>query len=218
MTTSLTAPPSSVAPVSLAQAPSRPSFRHVLTKKIQKVFWIYLTDIFEISRPKDLVTTEPGVWCSFSPVTLANCSRVLEFRDQSRAEEYRDKIAHDEIGFFVESGDRMVGSIWATVNATPKPICVRTYIQLEPNEALIHDIVTADNFRGMGIGPYMVTNISSVLLREHGVSKIIIDVNVRNRPSLRMMSKAGLPVKRRVLHVSALGKLVLRTTIRQFSA
>ena len=73
MTTSLTAPPSSVAPVSLAQAPSRPSFRHVLTKKIQKVFWIYLTDIFEISRPKDLVTLLP----SLAEITCAGFAAVV---------------------------------------------------------------------------------------------------------------------------------------------
>jgi hypothetical protein len=104
----------------------------------------------------------------------------------------------------------MVGSIWATVNQSTEPKVVRTYMKLMPNEALVHDIVTGKAFRGRGIGPFMVGRISSVLLNELGVRKIIIDVNVRNGPSLRMMEKAGLKANEKTLSVSAFGRLISR--------
>jgi RimJ/RimL family protein N-acetyltransferase len=107
----------------------------------------------------------------------------------------------------------MVGSIWATVNHTQVPRVVRTYMRLMPGEALIHDIVTGESFRGMGVGPFMVSRFASVLLNDYRVSQIIIDVNSRNGASLHMMDKAGLQVKEQMLYISAFGKLVLQKAV-----
>lgn len=208
----------SLAPLAATSScvPSRPSLRHVLAKRMQRLFWIYWVDVFEITSPKDFAVTDPAVPCSFVPITSTNCSRVLEFRDQSRLKEYRNKLARGEIGSFVETGNRMVAGIWATMNSASAPICVRSYMPLAHSEALIHDIVTGDDLRGMGIGPFMVAKMALVLLGEYNVSKIIIDVSVRNRASLRMMCKAGLTPKRQMLYVSAFGRLTFRRIIKQF--
>ena len=157
---------------------------------------------------------EPAIPCTLLPITLNNYFRVKDFREESRVLEYREKLTRKELGFFCQSNGRMVGSIWATMNDTDQPIVARMYMRLLPKEALIHDIVTGPQFRGMGVGPFMVEKTALQLLTVIGVTRIIVDVNVRNRPSLRMMGKMGLEMKERMLYVSALGRLVLQKPIR----
>lgn len=198
--------------------PSVSSLRHLLTKNMQRLFWIYLADVFEVTSSSKVRSAQPAIACEFVPITLSNYSRVAEFRDERRVKEYREKLACNEVGFFVESEGRVVASIWATHNATPKSACVRRYMPLQPNEALIHDIVTGDQFRGLGIGPFMVSQISTIFLNNLRVSRIIIDVSFKNRSSLKMMGKAGLSAHQRVLYVSALGGLLYHKVVKQLSA
>jgi len=175
--------------------------------------WIYLRHIFIISKEDDVRMTRPAIHCAFIPVTFANYHRVREFREEGRIQEYREKLGRNELGFFAEADGTIIASIWATINDAKMPTTVRSYMRLMPNEALVHDIVTGEQFRGMGVGPFMVGRIASRLLKDHRVSRIIIDVNVRNVPSLRMMDKAGLPIKERMLYVSAFGKLILQKAL-----
>jgi len=180
------------------------------------MFWVYLTNNFVVASMDDFKKIEPVIRCKFLPITMDNYYRVWDFRDESRVSEYREKLALRETGFFAEFDGKMVGSIWATVNNAGVPVVVRTYMRLMPNEALVHDIVTGEKFRGMGVGPFMLGRMCSVLIGEFGVSKIIIDVNVRNSPSLRMMNRAGLEINQKMLSVSAFGKLVLHKLLRQY--
>lgn len=186
-------------------------------KKLQGVFWVYLTNNFVITRPDDFRTVEPAVKCEFLPITANNYSRVSEFRTEERLLEYQEKLARREIGFFAECGGKVVGSIWATINNSGAPTVARSYMRLEPSEAMIHDIVTGERYRGMRIGPFMVGRICSVLLNEFAVSKIVIDVNIRNVPSLRMMEKVGLQIDQRMLSVSAFGRLISHRLLKQFA-
>jgi hypothetical protein len=190
--------------------------RTAIKKSLQKTFWVYLTKNFFVTSPDDFTKVEPILGCKCLPITMENYHRVRDFRDESRVSEYRAKLVHREIGFFAEFDGKMVGSIWATVNDAGVPAVVRTYMRLMPNEALVHDIVTGEEFRGMGMGPFMLGNICAVLLGEFAVNKIVIDVNVRNRRSLRMMDKAGLQAHQKMLSVSAFGKLVLQKLLRQY--
>ncbi len=192
-----------------------PEVRHAVTKRLQGICWVYLTTNFSISSMSNLAPVEPRAKCVFTSITMSNYVRVQDFREESRVSEYRDKLARGEIGFFVECDGKMIGSIWASINRARKPTVIRMHMRLLPNEALIHDIVTSDGFRGMGIGPFMVGRIAAILLGLYGVDKIVVDVNSRNRPSLRMMEKAGLRAKEQVMYISMFGKLVVEKTLRQ---
>lgn len=114
------------------------------------------------------------------------------------------------------SDKKAVASVWATINKGRKPTVVRTYMTLMPNEALMHDGVTGEKYRGMGIGPFMVRRLAAALLSDHKVSRIVADVNVRNVASLRMMEKLGLEINQQVLYISAFGTLVIQKLVRQF--
>lgn len=194
----------------------RPRLRQALTKKLQKLFWFHLTNNFVITRMSDFEIIVPVAACEFIPITFDNSFRVRDFRDESRISEYRHKLGHGELGFFAEVAGTTVGSIWATINKEQVPTVVRTFMRLMPNEALIHDIVTAEKFRGKGVGPFMVGRISSTLLNEFRVSRIVIDVNVWNKPSSRMMGKAGVPINQKVICISALGRLVFEKVLKQY--
>lgn len=193
------------------------AMRHALTKWIQRLFWIYLTDNFVITARNPVMAKEPAVKCAAVRITRANCDRVQDFRDdKSRIEEYGKKVDQNEIGLFAESEGRMVGSIWATVNRGTKPSVARGYMRLLPGEAMIHDIVTGERCRGMGIGAYMVERMAAAVSEEYGVTKIIVDVNFRNKASLRMMERAGARKVDQVFYVSGLGRLVLSKVLRQY--
>lgn len=194
-----------------------PMWKRTLTRKVQRIFWIYLHYDFVINSMNDFKTTDAGVRCRFVPVTVDNYCRVREFREEQRITEYREKHRNGEVGFFAECDGRLVGSIWATINRTRVRSVVRMYMPLMPNEALIHDIVTAESFRGMGVGPFMVSRMALQLLSEYGVNRIIIDVSSRNRPSLRMMEKVGLEAREKVFSVSLFSTLAYHKTLRTLS-
>ena len=138
-------------------------------------------------------------------------------RRRARILAERAKVQRGEKGFFAVCEGKMAGSIWATVNESAVPTVVRGFMRLMPREALVHDIVTGTKFRGLGIGPFMVTQICPILLQQWGVSRIIIDVNVRNSRSLKMMNKAGLRAQQKALAISAFQTLVFHKTIRRYA-
>jgi hypothetical protein len=195
----------------------RVNLRRQLVKRIQKVCWIYLSDIFFVTPTARLAAVNPKINCRFVAITPENCVRVRDFRDEDLVAEFREKVQRGEKGFFAVCEGKMAGSIWATVNECAAPTVVRGCMKLMPREALIHDIVTGIKSRGLGIGPYMVTQISPILLQECGVSRIIIDVNVRNSASLKMMNKAGLRAQQKALAISAFQKLVFHKTLRTYA-
>jgi acetyltransferase (GNAT) family protein len=194
----------------------RPISLQTFKRNLQKVFWVYLTNNFFITSISDVKATELAAKSNFMPITLDNYFRVRDFREQERVPEYRNKLANKELGFFAEIDGQIVGSIWATINNARMPSVARAHMRLMSNEALIHDIVTGEKFRGLGVGPFMVGRISSVLLKEYGVGRIIIDVNFRNYSSLRMMDKAGLRARQQALYVSVLGKLKYQRVLKQY--
>lgn len=188
-------------------------FRHAVTKRLQGICWVYVTTNFILTSADEIITCDPKVTCNFLPINATTASRVGDFRDKSRIDEYRNKVLHNEIGFFAESQGKAVGSIWATINRSPQPTVVRRHVRLGTNEALIHDIVTGNRSKGLGIGPFMVANIAAALFNNYGVRRIVVDVNRSNAPSLNMMRKIGLEQKEQALYISLMGRLVLEKNL-----
>ena len=191
--------------------------KRTVARRAQRIFWIYLHNNFVIADKSNFRMTEATIKCTFVPITLDSCFRVLDFREQRRVAEYREKVGNGEVGFFAECDTGMVGSIWATINRTRARSVARMHMPLMPNEALIHDIVTAETCRGMGVGPFMIGQMASKLLDEYRVNRIIIDVSCKNHSSLRMMEKLGLESKERVFSLSFCGKLAFRRNLKTTS-
>ena len=191
--------------------------RQKLTRAMQKTFWVYLTNNFVIVSPGDVTARRDDGSLKLVAITPESCGMAENFRTRDRVAEYQAKLARNEIGYFAVEADRKaVGSIWATVNRGPRSSVARAYMPLKPKEAMIHDIVTGDRFRGRGVGPFMVAAFANALFCEHDVVRIIVDVNARNQPSLRMMEKAGLHAKERVLYISAFGTLLAHRVLKEF--
>ncbi len=176
--------------------------RRQLVKKVQKVFWIYLAEIFVVAPTHELARAFPKVACELIPISDRNCDRVMDFREKDVATEFLQKIRCGQVGLFAVHKGQIVGSIWATINSSTTPKIARGFVRLMPKEALIHDIVTSAKYRGLGIGGFMLTGISRVLFRKHEAVRIIVDVNVRNASSLKMMRNTGVEAKHRCLSIS----------------
>jgi hypothetical protein len=185
-----------------------------LVPSLQHIGWVYFTNNFCIEDVGDVVVPNTPTPLDFVPMTPQNCERVQDFRSASLATQYAKKLRQDELGYFAMASGAAVGSIWATINRTEAPIVARHHMRLLPNEAVLHDGVTGERSRGMGVGTYMVASLSVALMTEHKVSRIVADINVRNRPSLRMMEKLGLEAKESTLSVCALGSLVWQMKMR----
>jgi GNAT superfamily N-acetyltransferase len=194
--------------------PVKNQIKHSLVKRLQKIGWVYFIDVFVAVSIDDIHPVELQVECRLLPITIDNYSRVGEFREENRISEYRDKLARKEIGYFAEHQGKIIGSIWATINHKETANVVRNYMKLAPGEGLIHDIVVYDQFRGKGIGPFMVSRIAPILFKEHALRKVIVDVKADIPASLSMMNKVGLRVDHRSLCISALGHLVYQKVFK----
>jgi GNAT superfamily N-acetyltransferase len=183
-------------------------FLHGLVTRLQKIGWVYYIDVFVAASIEDIRIVEPRVECGFLPIATNNYSRVSEFREENRVREYGDKLTRGEIGYFAEHQGKIIGSIWATINRKETDNVVRRYMKLKHREGLIHDVVAGESFRGLGVGPFLVSRIASVLLKEHGLRKVIVDIKANNQASLSMMHKVGLRIDHRELCISVLSRLV----------
>jgi hypothetical protein len=192
------------------------SLKRKFINMLQNTFWIRLKLNYIINDLSDVTKVDPRIQCEFVRIRPENCHRVKDFREEDRISQYRDKLAHEEIGYFVEYEGKTIASIWATINKTQKPRIVRGYMTLLPNESLIHDIVTGEDFRGLSVGPFMVSRIIPILKEEYGVSRIIIDVSVRNHPSRQMMKKAGLHRDHQMLYITFFSKLHLQWQLKKY--
>jgi len=179
---------------------------HYLIRQCQRLVWIYVTEDFSITRSGDFTAAPPAMPCTLVPITSANHARVQDFRDEHRVSEYRDKLCSRELGYFAECDGAMVGSIWATLNRGADPIVVKRYLTLRPHEALLHDLVIGDHFRGHGIGPFMISECASILLHTLGVARVVTDVSSRNHRALRMYARAGMHVDSHSIYASVLGR------------
>jgi GNAT superfamily N-acetyltransferase len=183
--------------------------------RLMKLFHPYSCNVFIIKSIDEFMIIEPKIKCEFVPITLDNFYRVRDFREEDRISQYKDKLAYGEIGYFAEHDGRMIGSIWATVNKTEVPRVVQTFQKVLYNEALAHDIVVSEKFRGMRIGPYIESKLFALLFKDYGISRIITDVNIKNHAQMQLLKKLGLKVDHKMLYVSVLGKVVLRRVLRK---
>ena len=183
---------------------------------IQKIFWPSLCNIFIIRGLDDFIMVEPKIKCEFIPITLNNYQRVMDFREENRILDYRNKLARNEIGYFTEHKGKMIGSVWATINKTNIPRIVQTFTKVMYNEGLVHDNVVSEKFRGMRVGPFMEASMFVVLFNEYGINKIKADVNVRNHASLQMLDKLHLRVDHKLLCVAIFGQPILELVLKKY--
>jgi hypothetical protein len=188
-----------------------------LKTKMQRIFWIYLSNNFIINGLDEFKIVQPKVECGFVRITLDNCHRVADFREENRISQYKNKLGIGEIGYFAENDEKMVGSVWATVNKTNNPIVVQTFKTITYNEGVVHDNIVSEKFRGMRIGPFMESNMFELLFKEYALRRVIADINVKNRASLRMLEKMGLRPDYRILYIAVLGKPVFQLVLRKYA-
>ena len=184
--------------------------------KIGSYFQAKTRYVYNICNENEYRRVKPLIKCNFLPIDIDNYCRVSEFREKEQVVEYRQKVLNGEIGFFGEHNNLIVSSIWATLNGRRAPIRVRGYFKLLPNEVLIHDIVTGIRCRGNGIGPYMVNQIVPILLQDYGVTRILIDVYVRNTASVNMMKKLELKKQQKILYITLLSKYAFQIVLKDY--
>ncbi len=192
--------------------------RDHIVRLAQKVFWAYLTHNFIVTNSNQIRAVAPTISCTLLRITERNCSAVTDFREPARIAEYVAKVAKGELGFYAMHDGKAVGSMWATINTTARPIVARRYIRLRPGEAILHDAVTATVCRGMAIAPFLFRSIAHELFSAFHVKRIIGDVNTRNTSALRYIKKLGLYPSETKLYFSILGRWAFEIPLTRLPA
>jgi ribosomal protein S18 acetylase RimI-like enzyme len=184
---------------------------------LQKVFWIRICCNFVITDYCQFEVPKARIKCKFIRIDSTNYTRVNEFRKENRVKQFKDKLKNNEIGYFVEYENKIIGSIWATINRSDIPCVAQKFRTLRKFEGAVTDGIVDEEYRGLRIGPLMVAHMFSLLLNEYGIKKIIADVNFRNRSSLLMLEKLKLKKQFMILYVSALGLPIVEFTLKEYA-
>jgi ribosomal protein S18 acetylase RimI-like enzyme len=192
-------------------------FNEEQKETLKKILWIYVCNVYVFNGMNDFKMVEPRIKCSFIPIALDNCHLVTDFRETDRIIQYRDRLAHNEIGFFAEHDGKMIGSIWATINTTATPRIAEKYFKIMPNEGHFHNIIVSKKFRGMRVGAFMESSMPAILFTEYGLNRVTTDVDVRNIASLGMLKQIGAQIDHKLLCISAFNRSVLQLVLRKYA-
>jgi RimJ/RimL family protein N-acetyltransferase len=193
------------------------SLMETIKQKLPKYFWVHITNDFIINDVNEIRMVQARLPCNFIPIARENYHRVAEFREEGRISQYRDKLDQKEIGYFAEYNGKMISSFWAIVNRAPITAVVKGYYKVGPNEAFLLDLVTGEQSRGMSVGPFLLSQTVNALFREYAVSRVVFDISVRNRTSMRMIDKLGLRIDHKTLAVSVFSRLVFHLVFRRYA-
>lgn len=129
---------------------------------------------------------EPAADLEVVPIDIANVDRVLEFRNESVRQQFRQFLAEDRSGIFVMHDGQAVAHGWLTASPGPGRATVNGYFPLHPGEALIHHCHVEASMRGRGIFRLIICHLTSA-----SSLRVLIDSDRRNTPSLNAIEKSG---------------------------
>ena len=122
-------------------------------------------------------------------LTSADIDAYVQFRPQPAKSELRRRLEAGDRCFWAGYGDRMVGAAWVS-SGNGWIEYLQGHIPLKPGEGYLYEAYTHPDFRGYGIGPAL-SGFAYRALREDGFHRILIAVNLENRPARRTFCRNG---------------------------
>lgn len=121
-------------------------------------------------------------------LTTADINKMLEVMYVSRAG-LQGRFSRGDRCFAVLDNDKIVSYFWAQFGL--RDLCeLHLKFNLSPNQAWMYNAVTVKIARGRGLYPDLIRHMAKVLLQS-GINESFIDVDLRNRSSIRGLEKAG---------------------------
>jgi hypothetical protein len=121
-------------------------------------------------------------------LTTADINKMLEVMYVSCAG-LQERFSRGDRCFAVLDNDKIVSYFWAQFGLRDV-YELRLKFNLPPNQAWMYNAVTVKIARGRGLYPDLIRYMAKALLQS-GINESFIDVDSRNRSSIRGLEKAG---------------------------
>jgi hypothetical protein len=137
-------------------------------------------------RPEEADAPNPDL--EIKELTTDNIGKMLEVMYVSRAGLQR-RFRHGDRCFAVLDNGKIVSYFWAQFGLKN---CDELHLKfnLHPNQAWMYNAITIKTARGHGLYPNIIRYMAKVLLQS-GIDESFVDVDPKNRPSIRGLEKAG---------------------------
>lgn len=107
--------------------------------------------------------------------------------------------------FVVMQNDTVLAGAWFRVGNDFRDSYLKRNFGLNPSEAYLYRGVTSQNFRGLGLFPWLVNNAMHRLALTSGITKCFALLRVENESSRRAFAKIGWKIVGRVGFIEILG-------------
>ena len=190
--------------------------RHHSLLELFRRIWLAATKSFFESRAMFIVTLSPeasiglDVCSEVKELTSSEIDEMLEVMYLSRAD-INDRFNRGQRCFAIWDGGKIVSFFWVQFGIR-RLLELHWEFNLKPNQAWMYNAITVKTARGRGCYPNIIRHIANVL-RAEGFDEFFIDIEERNKASIRSTEKAGCRQIVKVKMKKLLRKAEYRITI-----
>jgi hypothetical protein len=155
-----------------------------------------------------------GVALNIVPVSEDNIEDTLNMDSASPLILIKQMFENDELGFYAYSGDSIVHHSWVILGRNiivPGLKNKNPLFEIDNTSAYIHYCITASDWRGKGIYPFVLTEICRIMDKQFKRKRIFISVTGNNHPSIKGILKAGFKEYGKIFAINLFG-LMIRIT------
>jgi len=121
-------------------------------------------------------------------INAVNIDKMLEVMYISRGG-LQERFSRGDRCFAVFENGKIISYFWAQFGR--KDLCeLHLKFDLRPNQAWMYNAITIKTARGRGLCPNVIRHMAKVLLQS-GIDEGFVDVDPKNRSSVRSLEKAG---------------------------
>jgi RimJ/RimL family protein N-acetyltransferase len=167
-------------------------FTNFINRISLRFFYYKRTRIFHICA-EDTPLLKIGLDLNIVPVSEDNIEDTINI-DSTSFSLIKQLFESGELGFYAYSGDSIVHHSWVILGPNVIVSGLKNknpLFEIDSTSAYIHYCVTASDWRGKGIYPFVLTEICRTIDKQFNRKKIFIAVTGNNTPSIKGILKAG---------------------------
>jgi hypothetical protein len=188
-------------------------FTNFINRISLRFFYYKRTRIFHICA-EDTPLLKIGLDLNIVPVSEDNIEDTLNMDSASPLTLIKQMFENDELGFYAYSENSIVHHSWVILGSNvivPGLKNKNPLFEIDSTSAYIHYCVTANDWRGKGIYPFVLTEISRIIDKQFNRKRIFISVTGNNPPSVKGILKAGFKDYGKIFAINLFG-LMIRIT------
>lgn len=162
-------------------------YQHICRKLFKSKTILFYTDLYEIKNltlrlPQDIVIENK---IKYDEAFQSDMKKIINFwEDRKLIDETRERFEKGAILWIVKLKDEIAGLVWSIRGKMVSPY----YLPLVPNDAILFDALTLDEYRGCGLYGLLMEKVMEEL-KLAGVVRVYGMVEEWNIPSIHGIEK-----------------------------